>query len=117
MNTEKLIATLNALEIPRGYQMHDVELNAILESTEGNILRCIILATRYGFLKGQRAERKRAKDAFLKEMEKHAPCYGLLTGLIAKHMSDEYFILHVASYARTLDRTLRIHDGEKNPPP
>lgn len=23
MNTEKLIATLNALEIPRGYQMHD----------------------------------------------------------------------------------------------
>lgn len=117
MNTEKLIATLNALEIPRGYQMHDAELNAILESAEGNIFRCIILVTRYGFVKGQRAERKRAREAERKESEKHACGYGLLTALIAKHMSDEYYISHMVSHAVRLDGTLRSNSKTKNPPP
>lgn len=61
MSREKLMDAIKSTEIPLGYQMRSTEILDMLDAADGDIVRSVIFAFTYGFLKGQRAAKANAK--------------------------------------------------------
>lgn len=61
MSREKLMDAIKNTEIPLGYQMCSKEMFDMLDAADGDIVRSVMFAFTYGFLKGRRAERANAK--------------------------------------------------------
>ena len=62
MDKKKLIDTINTIEVPRNYTMRAMDPGAIWSAANGDWYRAITYGFRYGFLKGQHAERARMKN-------------------------------------------------------
>lgn len=70
MTDEKLIETVKGFIPPKGCAMRAHETNAVYEAANGEAFHCIVYAFRYGFLKGQRAEKAAAKREKKRLMER-----------------------------------------------
>lgn len=106
MTTEKLMETIRSVN-PGRYDCKFSDIVAIRDAGSGEAVDTGADCFYFGFLQGQKAAkaetRRKAEDRRRREMEKHAPGYGILTALIEKNMSNEYFIRIVAAFARGLD--------------
>lgn len=61
MDEKKLMDTIKAVTVPERYTMRVSETTAIYNLASGEWFRAITYAFRYGFLKGQRAEKAKIK--------------------------------------------------------
>lgn len=103
MNPDKLMETIRAVKIPCAYRIYPDDLLTIVQANDGKATKAALDVFRYGFLKGQRAARaedkRKAKERYHREMEKHAQGYGLLMALIDKNKSNGLFVGCVSSFA------------------
>ena len=58
---EKFINKIAAVDIKR-YEMCVDDMGAIYEDANGDLFRVMVLAYKYGFLRGGRAEKKRRRE-------------------------------------------------------
>lgn len=112
MTDEKLVKTIKGFIVPEPYDMRLKEINAVYEAGGGDISRCIMYAFNHGFLKGRRAERAEAKKKYMKELERHAPGYGLLLTIIERNMSNERFIGFMTARAKNLEKLCSGEDAK-----
>ena len=98
MLTKKQIAAICKVDAGN-YACLCSDIADISDAVGGGPIATGIDCFNYGFLKGQRAERAAAKKKARREMEKHAPGYGLLMTLVEKNMSNERFIQSMTAFA------------------
>lgn len=112
MTTDKLLEAIYKVDTGR-YKLELEEAHTIAERYEGDPYGGIVAGYRYGFLKGRRAERADARKKARREMEQHAPGYGLLMALIQKNMGNEQFIRRLCNCTCAMDDIARKKAEEK----
>lgn len=111
---EELMNTIRGIALPKGYTMFAHEAEIIRDTAKGDAHYCIAYAFRYGFLKGQRAERNARKE----EGHGEAPSGGGQGGNIVKttaerileilgRLQPEYMTMAL-EYARNLAQTQEV---------
>ena len=106
MNTERLMSLIRSAD-PGKYDCCPSDIIAISEANCGELIAVGAGCFSYGFQQGQRAAkaeaRRKEKERFQREMENHAPGYGLLWALVQKNMGNERFVRCVVRFAQRMD--------------
>lgn len=61
MDSKKMLEIVESVKIPDTYTLYTSDIIAIVNAVNGDCCKAICYAFRYGFLKGQRAEKARSK--------------------------------------------------------
>lgn len=104
MNAEKLMKTIEAIEIPRPYRAYPHEVIAIHNANNGGAFGIANDAYRYGFLKGQRAAKAEARREKKQLAARDTTgWHGYLSRWLERNIDNEHLLSLTGEFARAME--------------